>query len=302
MADYDVVVIGAGPGGLSAALNLVRARRRTLILDGNRPRNAATLLAHGYLGRDSISPLELRKIGRDEIAAYPDAEFQLATVSSVTFAGREFRVEANGVRGSADRSVTARAIVIATGIIETLPSFAGIRAFYGTSLHSCIECDGYEERDKPLALIGETDDLAEHAQLLSQWTDDLIVFTNGIGVISEPEESALAAKGIRIERRPIDDVVGGRDGLTGVLLHDGTVIERSGGFLRPIYTPSLGFVDELTLDTDDNGFLVVDGAGRTSIEGVYAAGDSTSPGPQQLIVAAGAGAKTAAAVNRDLLT
>ena len=299
-APYDAVVIGAGPGGLSVALNLVRARRRTLVLDSNRPRNAATLHSHGFLTRDGISPLELRALGRAEIEAYPDAEFQLALAESVTASDGFFTVVARGVRGAPNRTVRTRTVVIATGVIELMPELPSIRAFYGTTLHSCIECDGYENRDRPLALIGESDDLAERALLLAQWSPDVIVFTNGIGVVTPDEESALAARGIAVERRRIVDVVGDRTGVTGVQLADGTVVPRSAGFLRPVYAPSLAFAEALGLETNDEGFVTTDAQGRTSLTGIYAAGDSTQPGPQQLIIAAGAGARVAATVNVDL--
>lgn len=299
-APYDVVVIGAGPGGLSVALNLVRARRRTLVLDSNRPRNAATLHSHGFLARDGISPLELRAIGRAEIESYPDAEFQLALTESVAASGHGFTVVARGVRGAPNRTVHARVVVLATGVIEVMPELPSLRVFYGTSLHSCIECDGYENRDKPLALIGETDDLADRAILLSQWSRDIVVFTNGVGVVSAEDEAVLGGRGIRVERRRIADVVGDRALLIGVRLADGTVVPRSAGFLRPVYAPSLQFAAGLGLATNEQGFVTTDAHGRTSLPGVYAAGDSTQPGPQQLIIAAGAGAKVAATVNRDL--
>jgi thioredoxin reductase len=298
---FEVVVIGGGPAGLSAALNLVRARRRVLVIDSNRPRNAATLKARGFLTRDGISPLELRKLGRDEIEAYDNGEVAFAQAETVEVSGTGFRIRAKGVRGSADLDVFAETVVIATGLSETLPGVPSIRAYYGTQLHSCIECDGFEKADEPLALIGETSDLAERALLLTQWSADLIVFTNGVGTVTDDDERTLARLGVRVERRPIDDLTGERGIMTGVRLVDGTEIPRVGGFVRPVWTPALGFAAGLDLDTDDDGFVLTDSQGRTSLPGVYAAGESTPPGPQQLIVAAGAGAVVAAAVNRDLI-
>ena len=300
-ASYDVVVIGGGPAGLSAALNLARARRRVLVVDGNRPRHAATLLAHGFLTRDGISPLELRRMGREEVDAYDNASVVFAQVGAVELEGDGFRVTGRGVRGAADVDVRAGAVVIATGVTEAMPAIPSIRAYYGTQLHSCIECDGFESAEQPLALIGETPDLAERALLLTQWTDDLIVFTNGTDTVDADEERMLAQLGVGVERRRIDDIVGEKGTMTGVRLADGDVVERAGGFVRPVWSPALSFADALDLDRDSEGYLLTDAQGRTSLAGVYAAGETTAPGPQQLIVAAGSGAVVAAAVNRDLI-
>lgn len=297
---YDVVVVGAGPAGLSAALNLARARRRILVLDGNRPRHAATLRSHGFLTRDGIAPLDLRRMGREEVAAYTNAEVQFASVQSIEATADGFHVVAQGVRGEPDRDVVTRTVVVASGLTETLPKVSNLRAFYGTDLHSCVECDGYEKADAPLALIGETTDLAEWAILVAQWSDDLIVFTNGSDTVTEPEEEALASAGIRVERGEIAELDGGREGFTGVRLADGTLIARAGGFVRPQWAVPLGFLDALAPDRDADGYLMVDAWGRTSVPGVYAAGDITPPGPQQLIVAAGNGARVSRALNRDL--
>lgn len=300
-SSYEVVVVGGGPAGLSAALNLARARRRVLVVDGNRPRHAATLLAHGFLTRDGVSPLELRRMGREEVDAYENASVVFAQVGAVSVEGDGFRIAARGVRGGADVDVRTDTVLIATGVTETMPAIPSLRAFYGTQLHSCIECDGYESSGRPLALIGETADLAERALLLTQWTDDLIVFTNGADVVGADEERALARLGVPVERRRIDDVVGEKGVMTGVRLEDGTVVPRAGGFLRPVWSPALAFAEGLDLDRDSEGYLLTDAHGRTSLPGVYAAGETTAPGPQQLIVAAGSGAVVAAAVNRDLI-
>ena len=298
---YDVAVIGAGPGGLSAALNLVRARRRTIVLDGNRPRNAATFHSHGFITRDGVSPLELRGLAREELKEYPNYEYHQTMVVSVVEADEGFLVGTKGP-GFTTTEYRARAIVIATGVSELMPPLPTLRAFYGTSIHSCIECDGYEERDKAIAILGDTDDLAERAILASQWSSDVIVFAGATGGVADDEESELAARGIRVDRRPVVDVVGDRTGLTGILLDDGETVARDAAFVRPIYEPQLGYLESLGLVRAGDGYLAVDAEGRTSLTGVYAAGDSASPGPRQLIVAAGQGARVASALNRDLIS
>lgn len=298
-AEVDVVVVGGGPAGLSAALNLVRARQRVLVLDGNRPRNAATLHSHGFLTRDGVSPLELRRMGRDEVSSYDDAEVQFALVDSVTAVDAGFRVTASGVRGAPDRDVTTTRVLVAAGLRETLPAITNLRAYYGTALHSCFECDGYEKAGQPLAVIGETGDLVETALLVAVWSDDVIVFTNGASIVSDEEERMLAGRGIRMERRVVSEVVGERGELTGLQLEDGEIVPRTAGFVRPHWTGALEYLDGLGAATDGDGLLIVDAAGRTSVHGLYAAGDITPPGPEQLIVAAGEGAQVSATILRD---
>lgn len=291
----DCVIIGAGPAGLSAALNLVRARRSTLVLDSNRPRNSATFSSHGFLSRDGISPLELRRLGREELEAYPEASYEKSIVSSVTTDGSRFTVTHSG------GVVDAATVVLATGLREIFPALPTLRAFYGTSIHSCMECDGYEYADRPIALIGESADLAERALLLSQWSSDLVVFTNDSSAITPDEQADLEARGIRVDRRAVADVTGDRDGLNGVQLADGEVVPREAAFVRPQFETALDYVSDLGLALDAEGYVTVDADGRTSVNGVYAIGDLTPPGPTQLIVAAGRGARVASIVNRDLL-
>jgi len=307
----DVLIVGGGPAGLSAALNLARARASVLVVDTGRPRNAATLRSHGFLTRDGISPLELRKLARAEIAAYPTVRvLDRTNLTSLSLIDGPTTDAAGGIRFSATlqshRSgdpivVSARSALIATGLRETLPAIPSLRAFYGMTLFSCAACDAWELQDRPLALIGETPDLPARARLIARWTDDLTVFTNGADVVDTVEEAELAASGIVVERRRIDDLEGDRGAVSAVRLQDGTRIPIAGGFVRPHWDPALDYIAHLDVERDRDGHLLVDRSGRTSIPGLYGAGDAAAPGPQQLIVAAGQGARAAAVLIHDLV-
>jgi thioredoxin reductase len=308
----DVLIIGGGPAGLSAALNLARARASVLVVDTGRPRNAATLRSHGFLTRDGISPIELRKLARAEIAAYPMVRVldrtnatSLTTSEGLTTAdaadGMRFTATLQTHRSGDPLVVSARSTLIATGLRETLPAIPSLRAFYGMTMFSCAACDAWELQDRPLALIGETPDLPTRARLIARWTDDLTVFTNGADVVDTVEEAELAASGIVVERRRIDDLEGDRGTVSAVRLDDGTRIRVAGGFVRPHWDPALDFISGLDVDRDPDGHLIVDRSGRTSIPGLYGAGDAAAPGPQQLIVAAGQGARAAAVLIHDLV-
>jgi thioredoxin reductase len=312
---HDVVVIGAGPAGLSAALNLVRAKRTVLLVDANRPRNAATLRSHGFLTRDGISPLELRKLGRTEVAGYPEATVVQSVVDLVAPDPDTDTWRVHGSWRGTELEARARTVVVATGLREEFPALPMLRAFYGTAMHSCVECDAYDKAGQPLAFICETDDVVDRALLIAAWTDDLIVYTNGVAPLDDAGRDRLAAAGVVVDERPVEDLEGDRTGMTGVRLADGHVEPRTGGFVRPVWHADLDWLrtsegsaaDGDTpeplegLRRDTQGLLVVDRVGRTSVPGVYAVGDVTPPGPEQLIVAAGHGAATAAAVHRDLV-
>ncbi|HEY2557508.1 MAG TPA: NAD(P)/FAD-dependent oxidoreductase [Diaminobutyricibacter sp.] len=303
----DCVVIGGGPAGLSATLNLARAVATVALVDTGRPRNAATLRSHGFLSRDGIPPHELRKLGVAELREYPHIRIhERATVTRVARVARDggeahpFVVEVSSRAPGGARRHAARTVLLATGLRETLPEIEGVRSFYGMSVFSCVACDGWELRDRPLALIGETADLGARALHLSRWTTELTVFTNGVGALAADDEAQLDARGIRVVRTPIAGLEGHRTQVAAVRLVDGTSVPVDGGFIRPVWDAPIAFLDDPPA-IDADGFVVADVEGRTSIPGVYAAGDLVAPGPQQLIVAAGAGARTAAALVADLV-
>lgn len=301
----DVVVIGGGPAGLSAALNLGRARASVIVVDAGRPRNAATLRSHGFLTRDGIPPIELRKLAHLELAEYPDVRvLDRTTVTEVRATdaadGIRFEIALAGRAAKTTPLVRTRTVIVATGLHETLPDVPGIRSFYGMSLFSCAACDAWELQGQRLALIGETPDLAERARLIARWSEHLTVFTNAAPVVEAADEAELAARGIAVERRPVADLAGERGAIRAVVLDGGDRVEVDGGFVRPDWEPALDFLTGIDVDRDADGHLVTDRSGRTSAAGLYSAGDAAS-GAQQLIVAAGQGARVAAVLVHDLV-
>lgn len=296
----EVVVVGGGPAGLSATLNLARALVDVTLVDASRPRNSATLRSHGFLTRDGIRPTELRKIARDELAVYENVRhLDRVHVATITRDEGGFLIEF-AVRPGAPEPIRAQAVLLASGLTETLPQLPSIRAFYGMSVYSCVACDAWDLRDKRLALIGETSDLGRRALQLRRWTGELTVFTNGAGVVTDAEARLLADAGIALERGALADLEGDKGQVTGVRLVDGRAVPIDGGFVRPQWQLTTGFLGGVEPELAADGFLAVDGSGRTSVPGLYAAGDLTSPGPQQMIIAAGHGARVAAAIADDL--
>ncbi|PRA79769.1 NAD(P)/FAD-dependent oxidoreductase [Microbacterium sp. MYb66] len=299
-ADHDVLIIGGGPAGLSAALNLGRSLARVLVIDADRPRNAATLRSHGFLTRDGVPPQELRRLAREELTTYPNVEVRTRMrVTALRATATGFAAEIG--RRDSEETVTAGAVLLANGLRETLPAVPNLRGYYGMSLFSCAACDAWELQGRRLALIGETSDLADRARLIGRWTESLTVFTHGADVVTATEEAELAAAGIAVQRHPIVELVGDRGRLEAIRLADGTLVELDGGFVRPEWESTLSFLDGIAPTLDEAGHLITDRSGRTDFRGLYAAGDAAAPGPQQLIVAAGAGARVAAVIVHDAI-
>jgi thioredoxin reductase len=288
---YDVVVVGGGAAGLSAALVLGRARRRVAVVDAGAPRNAPAAHMQGFLSRDGMSPADLLAAGRTEVTGYG-----VELVEDQVLA-----IEAGFVvRLAGGRVLKARRILVATGVRDELPDIPGVRERWGRDLLHCPYCHGWEVRDQPLGVLGTVAGSVQHALLVRQWSDDVTFFVHTYE-LTAAERVQLDGRGVQIVDGEIARLVVEDDRLTGVELADGQLIARSAVFIRPGNVPHPdGLLTGLGCNVGEAGFVTVDATGRTSTFGVWAAGNVVDP-RAQVITAAGAGSAAAIAINADLV-
>ncbi|MGD6941213.1 NAD(P)/FAD-dependent oxidoreductase [Cytobacillus gottheilii] len=292
----ECIIIGGGPAGLNAALVLGRARRQTVLFDNNDARNKVTHESHGFITRDGVTPKEFREAAHNDIRKYPSVKIKKETIIEVY-------KEENGlinVKTADGQIITSKKLIFATGLKERLPNIEGVRAFYGKSLFSCPYCDGWEQRDQPLVLISENAHAVHMAKMIYQWSKDLIICTNGNKTISDEDKLVFERKGILVREEKIARLHGTDGKLEKIIFEDGHEISKTGGFVTTELYQGNQFGASLGCALNESDGIIVDTLGKTNINGVFAAGDTSFSGPSQLIIAASEGVRAAAGVNSEL--
>ena len=295
MNRFDVVIIGGGAAGLSAALVLGRARRTVLVVDVGAPRNGSAARMQGFLSRDGLRPADLLAAGRAEVAGY-GGQVVTDTVTGVTgSAGGGFAVDL-----AAGSQVSARRLLVATGLRDEIPDIPGLRERWGRDVLHCPYCHGWEVRDQQLGVIADgSPESVRFTQIVRQWTNDLLLFVPA-GNLTEAQRQALAARGVRIVEAGVVGVLVNDDRLTGVKLAHGEVIRRDALFVPPRFVPNDTLLAALGCDFTRDGWVVTSSDGRTSVPGVWAAGNVANP-RAQVITAAGEGSAAAISINASLV-
>ncbi|MGF7047563.1 thioredoxin reductase [Paenibacillus sp. DS2015] len=292
---YDCAIIGGGPAGLNAALLLGRARRNVVLFDNNKPRNAVTHASHGFLTQDGVTPAEFRRIAYEEVLRYPSVKHHPAEVTDIRKLHDGFLITSGE-----DEPIQSRKLLITTGLKETLPDIPGIKELYGKSLFYCPYCDGWELRDQPLFVLSDNPNVYHLAKLLYNWSRDLVICTNGRSVLTDEQKRMLASRHIIVSEQKVAAFHGSEGKLRQVEFTDGSRIDRTGGFVTPQWAPQVAFRQELGYDTTDLGGILTDGTGKSTVPGLFAAGEASTGVPSQLIVSAAAGTTVAASINLEL--
>lgn len=293
---FDVVIVGGGPAGLSAALALGRARKRVLLCDAGPRRNAAAVHMHNFVTRDGTPPSEFRGVARQQLATYPSVEVRDSGVESVTGEKGAFRV----VVGT--DTLAARRLLLCSGLVDEMLPVAGFRELWGHSIVACPYCHGWEAREKPWGYLVNPQNSAHLLAFCAQlrgWTPDVTVFTNGALELPAHEARQLQAARVRVETARVARLLATAQTLEAVELESGARVPCELLFAHPPQRQT-ELVRTLGVALDDDGFVQIDPMKReTSVPGIYAAGDLTSR-MQAAIVAAAAGMQAAAALNAEL--
>lgn len=290
---YDVVIVGGGPAGLSAALILGRSRRRVLVCDSGTPRNAASSALHGYLTRDGMPPLELLRLGRQELRQY-GVELREIAVTGAHRNGDGFDVTLHGADG-----VRARMLLLATGVRDELPAVEGIDECYGISVHHCPYCDGWEHRDERLAVIGHGAAAAGLALSLTTWSDTVIVCSNGPARVNREQRERLAAHRIPVREEPLARVAHDNGRVQALVLASGDRVACDGIFFTGRQRQQCDLPRRLGCEFTHKGTVKTDHLGETCVPGLFVVGDA-SRDVQFVVVAASEGAKAGVAINKAL--
>ncbi|MFI0979645.1 NAD(P)/FAD-dependent oxidoreductase [Streptomyces sp. NPDC021093] len=316
----DVVVIGGGAAGLSAALVLGRSRRSVLVVDAGQPRNAPAAHMQGYLGRDGMPPGEFLAVGRQEVQRY-GVRLTTDEVTDITAHGDG---ESDSDGGDSDGigdfdvhlrngpSVHARRIVVATGLVDELPDIPGLAERWGRDVLHCPYCHGWEVRDRAFGVLAHPTLGAHQALLLTQWSQNITLFLHDVTELPDSQRAQLKAAGIPVVEGPVAALVVAKgtdtdtstatDMLTGLRLAQGDVVPLDVLFAagRPVPRDTLlRRLGARTVPTPVGPYPEVDPTGRTSVPGVWAVGNAAGP-TEQVINAASAGYRAGVTINAEL--
>ena len=289
----DALVVGGGPAGLSAALTLGRARRRVLVLDTGRPANAMVDAVGGLLAQRGVAPIELRRSGREQLREYPTVELRCDEVLDAEPQAGGFAVSVDG-----DAPVRTRALVIAHGLRYDPPPLPGIEGLWGRSVFHCPFCDGWEVRDRPLAVHGNGPAAARSALLVAGWSSDVVLCTDGPAQL-DGERPALARAGVRVREEPILRLIGSAGRLERIEFTTGPEERREALFVSTRRGQPSDLAAALGCNLSDGGTIETDIDGRTSVPGVYAAGDAATEHSRSVANAIGTGSRVGYAVVLD---
>lgn len=292
---FDAVIIGGSYAGLSAAMSLGRALRKVLIIDSGNPCNKQTPYSHNFITHDGESPEEISSKAREEVMKYSTVSFQKGRVTAVTKPDDHFNVqtEENGI-------FSARKIVFATGVLDIIPDIAGFAECWGRSILHCPYCHGYEFQDQKTGIFANGEAGFDQAKFISNWTRDLVLYTNGDSTLNEEQTKLLESRKIKIFENEIEGFEHEKGQIQNIVFKDQTKRPLNALYASPQVKQQSELPKELGCEFTDHGRIEVDIFQKTNVPGIYAAGDNSSLG-RAVSVAVSAGSVAGMMLNKELI-
>jgi thioredoxin reductase len=268
---FEIIIIGGSYSGLAAGMALGRAMRKVLIIDSGKPCNRQTPHSHNFLSNDGKAPKEISGIAKEEVQAYSTVSFIDDTVTHAQRTSGGFKVQTQ-----TGKTLSARKLIFATGIKDLMPHTPGLAQCWGISVLHCPYCHGYEVRYQKTGILGNGDTAYELAALISNWTKDLTVYTNGESTLTSEQTAKLSKHNIEIVAKEIANLEHNNGYLQNILFRDGSKSPVKAMYARLPFEQNSNVPQALGCELTNDGYLQIDAAYRTTAEGIYASGDNTT--------------------------
>lgn len=293
---FDVIIVGGSYAGLSAGLALGRALKKVLIIDSGKPCHQPTPHSHNFLTHDGHAPGKIVETAIKEVLQYPTVQYLHGLVTSVGGTNGDFEVVADD-----HQRFRARKLLFATGIRDKLPALEGFATCWGISVIHCPYCHGYEYRGKVTGILMNGEAAAEFAPFIHNWTDRLTLFTNGKAALTPEQQQKINSRNIRIVEKEIERLEHDQGYLKKAWFSDGSHEPLDALYARPAFEQHCRLPEKLGCAFTEQGYIQVDEMKRTSLAGVYAAGDNTTPF-RSVASAVAAGTMAGAAINHHMIS
>jgi thioredoxin reductase len=293
---YDVVIVGGSYAGLSAALALGRSIRKVLVIDSGKPCNSQTPYSHNFLTQDCSTPAAIYELAKSQVMAYPTVEFQSDTVITAEGENNRFTVSTQ-----AGKQFSAKKILFATGVTDQIDAIPGLAECWGISVIHCPYCHGYEFNGQPTGLLANGDEAADFVRLIRNWTDKLVIFTNGKSTISDKYTQQLLNRNITLSEKEIKRLIHRTGQLDAIEFTDGDTYNLSALYTQFPVEQHCDIPEKMGCSLIEAGYIQIDTYQKTTVPGIYAAGDNTSA-LRSVAAAVASGSKAGACIHHELVS
>lgn len=292
--NFEVIILGGSYAGLAAAMALGRSLRQVLVIDAGNPCNRQTPHSHNFLTQDGKTPSEISSVAREQVEAYPTIQFISGLAIQGTKTNHGFDILTN--QGQVFHS---KKLILATGIKDFLPPIPGLEACWGISVIHCPYCHGYEVRNQATGLLANGDFGFEFGKMITNWTKDLTLFTNGKSTLTAEQTATLLGKNVTLIETPVEVIKHQNGQLETIKLAGGKAISLNAVYAKPDFEQN-SIVESLGCELKENGYIEVDLFQKTTVSGVYACGDNTNMF-RSVAFAVSSGNMAGAACNKELI-